>query len=557
MNNYIKALENSLKRDHTEMTHRSDLKRLLTDLLHGYTITEEPGSKKGNKPDYEISKGKTPIGFIETKKVDYDLNKLEKDDQLKRYFESIGNVITTDYLEFRWYIKTENTNSYSNGKLVPQLTVRIADNISGKLRIKENAENNLKQLLKDFTETKVATVKKAKDLASRMSSIAKMIKDSIHAELTADNDIFSNSTGENQLAKQLEFFKDNLITGLGEIEFADMYAQTICYGLFSAKIELGAKELLWESAWKVIPKTNPFLKKLFSEFTQELPESVTKSIDLAVHLLNKSDLESVLLDFGKGSSRDPVFHFYETFLGEYNPKLKEKRGVYYTPEPVVGFIVRSVNELLKDKFNMPEGLGDSSDTVVKRKTEDGKEEQYTTKRLHILDPATGTGTFLYHTLKQIFEERRIDKGNPKKTETLLERDILPRIHGFELMMAPYTIAHMKLGNLLHDVGYEGEQRLNIFLTNTLEKPHAMEERNLGGGFAQAVADESRNADKAKTELPVMVVLGNPPYSGHSANSIPWIDELMRGKDITKASTDGIDNTSNYFKVDGAGLNERN
>ncbi|GEM_PF-1571859 len=292
-------------------------------------------------------------------------------------------------MEFRWYIKTENTNSYSSGRLVPQQTVRIADNISGKLRIKENAENELKQLLKDFIETKVATVKKAKDLASRMSSIAKMIKDSIYAELTAENDIFSNNTGENQLAKQLEFFKDNLITGLGENEFADMYAQTICYGLFSAKIELGTKELLWESAWKVIPKTNPFLKKLFSEFTQELPESVTKSIDLAVHLLNKSDLESVLHDFGKGSSRDPVFHFYETFLGEYNPKLKEKRGVYYTSEPVVGFIVRSVNELLKTKFNMPEGLGDSSDTVVKRKTEDGKEEEYTTKRLHILEPMLG------------------------------------------------------------------------------------------------------------------------------------------------------------------------
>ncbi len=546
---YIKSINANVSHgDYTEMTHRKAFGDLLDGMLGEAKAFEETGNKNGNKPDYIVEKEKTPLGFIETKDLKVDLDKVEKDDQLRRYFEAIGNVILTNYLEFRWYVKQENPKNNDKSRLVPIQTIAIAKFDGNKIKLLPDGEANLAQLLKSFVQAKVSTVSDPKDLASRLSSIAILIRNSISEVFQSDEMVEERQL----LDSQLNAFKENLISDLEPVQFADMYAQTICYGLFSAKIAINGKELSWESASNKLPSTNPFLKRIFNEFTQELPESVKKHVGLVINLLNHTDLESVLSGFGKGSAKDPIFHFYETFLSEYNPKEKEHRGVYYTPEPVVSYIVRSVDIILKEKFGMKKGLADSDKITLP----DGNQSH----KLIILDPATGTGTFLYSVLGKIFDNLgygRLGKLTKSDAEAI-DKEILSRIYGFELMMAPYTIAHMKLGLLLQEKGYEGSSRLNIYLTNTLDRHHEKIDKLPGGGFERVIAIESVEASKAKTSLPIMVVIGNPPYSGHSANKIPWMDRLMRGQDDTLSDYhETTENTSNYFKVDGQDLGERN
>ncbi len=543
-NKYIKDIEDCLKTGKcSEQSLQTPFENFINEILvDNEKIHAQPSKGEGNKPDFEVTRNKIPIGWIETKFIDVSLDRLEKDDQLRRYFETIGNVITTDYLEFRWYVKLENIEDFKNGKYIPHRTIRIAEKEGNKLKIiLKDAHLKLADLFRNFTDAKVRTITKPRELARRMSETAKMIRDSIIEGLEAEH------AG---LLEQLKIFRETLISDLKIPLFADMYAETISYGLFSAKIKMDTKEITWQGASNQIPKTNPFLKRLFNEWTSDLPENVTKYTSMLVELMNKVNLKNVMEGFGKGTGEDPVFHFYETFLEEYNPKQKERRGVYYTPDPVVKFIVRSVDHILDKKFGLKNGF------AFQKKEGGGRD-------LVVLDPATGTGTFLFHVLKQIFENKGYDRVEELSDtdNKKVDDDILSRLYGFELMMAPYTIAHMKLGTLLKDSGYEGDKRLNIFLTNTLEEAHKLEGTLGIGKFAQAITNESKGATRAKSELPVMVVLGNPPYSGHSANNIPWMDSLMRGKELLgdpkeKIKNRGFEKASNYFEVDGKSLGEK-
>lgn len=329
------------------------------------------------------------------------------------------------------------------------------------------------------------------ELAKRMADLAHLIRDLILRS-------FEGETTAGKLHKEFEAFRQTLIPDLKSDEFADMYAQTIAYGLFAARCQpvTTGERFSRERAAHLIPKTNPFLRRLFNEIAgPELDEKITPFVDDLVALLRDSDMHSILSDFGKRSGKeDPVVHFYEDFLQEYDPKMRELRGVYYTPEQVVSYIVRSVDHLLKTKFNKPLGLAD--------------------KDVLILDPACGTGTFLYFVIRHIYQTL-IEQGQRGKWNSYVSDNLLKRIFGFELLMAPYAMAHLKLGLLLQELGYkfDSDERLGIYLTNTLEE--AIQRSELI--FAQYIADEANAASEIKREKKIMVVIGNPPYSGHSAN----------------------------------------
>ena len=275
-----------------------------------------------------------------------------------------------------------------------------------------------------------------------------------------------------------------------------------------------------------------------------------------VALLNHADMHEILKDFGKGKGKsDPVVHFYETFLAAYDPKLREVRGVYYTPEPVVSYIVRSVDYLLKEKFKRPKGLADENTLI--------------------LDPATGTATFLYFVIEQIHQKFAKQKG---AWDAYVDKNILNRVFGFELLIAPYAIAHLKLGMQLADLGYKfrSDQRLGIYLTNTLEEAAKKTEQL----FASWVAEKANAASEIKRDKKIMVVLGNPPYSGHSANR-SWVEiKVTKGQQYVgdfgleqgrvteikkKAASDGVVEVptfighliQDYYVVDGAWLDEKN
>src|SRR5947209_5208683 len=271
-------------------------------------------------------------------------------------------------------------------------------------------------------------------------------------------------------------------------------------------------------------------------------------------------MEAVLADFGRHTRReDPIVHFYETFLAQYDPKLKELRGVYYTPEPVVSYIVRSVDSLLRTHFDCPDGLADTSSVSSTYIDENGETQSISSPRVLLLDPACGTGTFLYNVIEHIRENYR-QSGNAGMWSGYVREHLLPRLFGFELLMAPYAVAHLKLGmqlaaldlpkeersNWTYD--FASDERLGVYLTNTLEQAFSRSKLLLGG----FISDEANEAARVKQDYPVMVVLGNPPYSGHSANKGEWVTDLLHGDDGRSGKKVG-----NYFEVDGKSLGERN
>ena len=334
-------------------------------------------------------------------------------------------------------------------------------------------------------------------------------------------------------------------------EFADMFAQTLAYGLFSARAASGSAKFTREKAQKLIPRTNPFLRAFFEQITGAAldDEPFAGFVEDLIQTLDHADMARVMEDFGKhGRRRDPVVHFYETFLQAYDPRLRELRGVYYTPEPVVNYIVQSIDRLLKDKFGIKAGLADHSKITVKRK-EGEREITDETHRVLILDPATGTATFLYTVLDFIRSQFKTRK-NAGQWGSYVHEHLLPRLFGFELLMAPYAVAHFKIGLALAAMDEEplfrqqwsyepqGNERVNIFLTNTLEDlEHTTEQL----GPLRALSNEANSAYEIKKHKPVLVVLGNPPYSGHSANKGEWISKLVR----------------DYYFCDGQPLGERN
>ena len=384
----------------------------------------------------------------------------------------------------------------------------------------------------------------SKELAGRMANLAKMVRESISRALT-DEEAHGEKGGT--LHQQFEGFRKTLLHDLTPEAFADMYAQTIAYGLFAARCNTPPGQRFTRYlAPHQLPKTNPFLRKTFGYIAgPDLDERVVWVVDDLAELLDRADMEAILKDFGhRTRQEDPVVHFYETFLGVYDPKMREARGVYYTPEPGVSYIVRSVDYLLRTAFGLAEGLADAEKITLKTPDGKGTAEVH---RVQILDPATGTGTFLHGVVDHITGTFTNNKG---MWSGYVSEHLLPRLFGFELLMAPYAVAHLKLGLQLAESGYdfESNERLGVFLTNTLEEAAQVS----GNLFAQWVVDEANAANGVKQGAPVMVVLGNPPYSGHSANTGKWISGLLRGVDAQTGAK-----TGSYFEVDGKPLGERN
>jgi predicted helicase len=525
---YLALIEQAYKAGNaTEHTHRPALKSLLEAFQPGIIATNEPKRIKCGAPDYIVTRKDIPLGFVEAKDIGVSLDDTENSEQLKRYRDSLANLILTDYLEFRWYV---------GGEL--RLTVRLAkQQANGRLRAEAEGAQQLADLLQSFFAENIPVVSSPKELAVRMAALARLIRSII-------GKTFAEEGERGALHEQMEGFRKVLLHDLTAEQFGDMYAQTICYGLFAARCNSTEAHFTRTHAAYDLPKTNPFLRKLFAHIAgPELDERIVWAVDNLAELLNRADIAAILQDFGHATRQeDPVVHFYETFLGAYDQKMREARGVYYTPEPVVSYIVRSVDAILKKDFKLRDGLADSSKIKIKRPLKLNKKGETTyetieTHKVQILDPATGTGTFLYSVIGQIYQTFA---GNKGMWASYVRENLLPRLYGFELLMAPYAVAHMKLGLLLRETGYDfsSEERLRVFLTNTLEEAHELAGLPL---FTQWLAEEANSANQVKKEAPVMVVLGNPPYSYESENTGAWISQLIR----------------DYYQVDGKKLDERN
>jgi hypothetical protein len=500
----------------TEHTFRGDLQNLLEALVPTIRATNEPKRQSCGAPDYILTKKDIPVGFIEAKDIgDKDLDGAKKTgnkEQFDRYKASLNNLIFTDYLSFHLYRDGELITKISIGEISSKGIHPLAENFA-----------TFENLIKDFCTHVGQTIKSSKKLAEMMAGKARLLSDVIGKALTSDEEKHEDST----LKDQMLAFKQILIHDITPQGFADVYAQTIAYGMFAARLHDPTLETFSrQEAAELIPKSNPFLRKLFGYIAgPDIDDRIKWIVDGLVDIFLACNVEEILKNYGKATKmEDPIIHFYETFLSEYDPKLRKARGVWYTPQPVVNFIVRAVDDILKTEFNLPQGLADTS------KINKGL-EPLANKEVHkvqILDPATGTGTFLAEVVKHIHKKFQGQQGI---WSNYVETHLLPRLNGFELLMASYAMAHLKLDLLLTETGYTpstlgragvGSQRLKVYLTNSLEEHH----QDTGSLFANWLSTEANEANHIKRDTPVMCIIGNPPYSGESANKGEWIMSLM-------------------------------
>ncbi|MDR0332448.1 MAG: DNA methyltransferase [Dysgonamonadaceae bacterium] len=519
---YITTINNRYKLGNaTEHTFRGDLQRLLETLLPEISVTNEPKRQKCGAPDYILTRKNIPIGFIEAKDVgDKDLEGKKKTgnkEQFDRYKSSLDNLIFTDYLDFHFYRDGEQyakiaIGTIENGQIKP-----ITENFS-------EFENRIKV----FATHVGQNIKSSKRLAEMMAGKARLLSDIIEKSLTSDTDNCEDST----LKQQMNAFKQYLIHDITPKGFADVYAQTIAYGMFAARLnDTSLDNFSRQKAAELIPKSNPFLRKLFGYIAgPDIDDRIRWIVDGLADIFLHTNVQEILKTYGKATkTEDPIIHFYETFLSEYDAALRKTRGVWYTPAPVVEFIVRAVDEILKRDFGLSEGLADTSKTTIKvgvqetdkRFKDNIKTAEQEVHRVQILDPATGTGTFLAEVVKHIHKKF---VGMQGIWSNYVESNLLPRLNGFELLMASYAMAHLQLDLLLKEKGYvpTKDQRLRVYLTNSLEEHHP----DTGTLFASWLSTEANEANHIKRDTPVMCVIGNPPYSGESANKGEWIMNLM-------------------------------
>ena len=519
---YLKQLDEIHKAGNaTEHTYRAALQSLLETTLPGIAVTNEPKQIECGAPDYVLTRNAIPLGYIEAKDLDKDLDDKAHAEQLRRYTESLGNLIFTNYLEFRLI---------RDGAAVT--TVCIAELRGARVKPKPDQFDALTDLLANFAGYDGTTIASANALAHHMAAkarlLARVIEKALHKDAGDAGDANENSKG-NDLQNQLAVFKKHLIHDIDRETFADIYAQTVAYGMFAARLhDPTPATFTRREAAELIPAANPFLRRFFQHIAgYELDQRIRWAVDDLADLFRAADVGELMKDYGKATQRnDPFLHFYETFLGEYNPKLRKSRGVYYTPEPVVNFIVRAVDEILQTEFGIKDGLADTGKTVIEvdvvpsaKKGKTGYKKEV--HKVQILDPATGTGTFLAAIVQHIYENKF---ANQKGVwQGYVHQHLIPRLNGFEVLMASYAMAHTKLEMVLRDSGCElGDDRLRIFLTNSLEQHHP----DTGTIFAQWLSAEADEANFIKRDTPVMVVIGNPPYAVSSSNKGDWINNLI-------------------------------
>ena len=532
---YLRSIADTRATGHaTEHSYRPALEGHIETLGGGgVKALNEPSHVECGAPDFIVEHSGVPIGYVECKDVGVNLDNAERSDQLKRYRGGLPNLILTDYLEFRWYSDGVFRESARLGRL----------NGQGGITFDKAGAQAVATLWDSFFTADIPSIDIPRDLAERMAAKARLLRDGI-------NRILAKEGVTGPLHDLLNAYREVLISDLSTTDFADLQAQTAAYGLFAARCSHNAGSGPFTRQSAVFAETTPFLQDVFGRIAGPgIDQRIAWIVDDLALLLDRSDMGAVLADFGSRiASEDPVVHFYEDFLAAYDPRMRESRGVYYTPEPVVSYIVRSVDLLLRNRFDLADGLADTE--KIKVEVSNGVHEDV--PRVLILDPAAGTGTFLREVIASIRSTVE-KKGLAGAWPGYVKDHLLPRLFGFELLMAPYAICHLKLA--LEISGADGGfampagERLNVFLTNTLEESH---ESSSGQRFllAHEIAREAASADDVKRDKPVMVVLGNPPYSGHSANKGQWIRDLLRGED-------GVEKTGNYFQVDGGPLHEKN
>jgi predicted helicase len=454
--------------------------------LEGINVLVLPRKTEAGIPDFRTGKNGEIIGYIEAKTPDINLDDVEESEQVKRYRHSLPNLILTNFLEFRLY-------------RLGDLKIQVVVGRPFTLRSLKSPPTPEKvelffELLDNFFSFITPEIRKSSDLSVELAKKTRFLEHILQEELSKENQ---------EIIRFYRAFQEELIETLTKERFADLYAQTITYGLFAARMKTqnGFKR---EIAWKSIPGSLPLLKEIFYSMTgPHFPESLTWVVDDISQILEKAHISAILKEFKTTRwDEDPVIHFYETFLATYNPDERERLGVYYTPLPVVSYIVRSIHHLLKEKFGKAEGLATSDVTL--------------------LDPAAGTLTFVVQSIKQVQKELEETKKQGL-IKSYIEEHILPHFHAFEILVAPYTVGHFKASMVLEDMGYkfrEGE-RFQFYLTNTLEMKAPKQI-----SFLIDLAKEGQEAKRIKEKIPILVILGNPPYSVSSENKSEFIENLM-------------------------------
>ncbi|MFA5782173.1 MAG: type ISP restriction/modification enzyme, partial [Bacteroidales bacterium] len=500
---YFKSLQSQKIADITEHSHRSNLQQLLESLAGTrIKILHEPKREgKFGSPDFKITFTESIIGYVENKKIEETLDKILKSDQIKKYQALSDNILLTNYIDWIWI---------KEGKIQQRETLCFLTDIENKKAKLDKAKvTAVEKLIKSFFSQAPKEIADAKKLAQALAIRAKLLKDFLLDELKRQEQEHT----EGRLYQLYETFRTFVFHELTTSEFSDAFAQNLVYGLFLAKLNADIQTINLYNAKKYIPTSFELIRELVN-FLDELDNEEYREtkwiVEEVLTIMNNLDLRAIheSLSFTKKRKdaydltiKDPYVYFYEDFLAAYDKKLREAKGVYYTPPPVVNFIVRAIDDILVNTFKIKDGLADRTKVTV-------------------LDFATGTGTFLVEVLQQIFE--KLPKGSGKK-DLLIKEHILKNIFGFEYLIAPYTIAHIKLSQFLKDNGYdlEAKERLQIFLTNTLD-PIDIQQKI---AFLPALTEESKLAQKVK-DKPILVITGNPPYSNYSTNKGSWIDELL-------------------------------
>ncbi len=509
-----------------EHAYRPALKELMSAFEDVRAVNDPARSEHGN-PDFVFLKDSNHdiiLGYAEAKDITISLDKTARSEQLHRY-AGYNKLFLTNYLEFRFYRNGEEYERVSIGELK-----------DGEIQFHPQEFARLQNELHAFLQLPPEPIKNGKRLALVMGQKARRIRDNVARYLEIEDE------RNRELEKIYDMMKKLLVHDLSKEKFADMYAQTLVYGLFAARYHDDTPDdFTRQEASELVPASNPFLREFFAHiggihFDKRLAVVVDELCDVfAVSDVQMLVQKHLRILQGAGD-KDSIIHFYEDFLKEYDPQERKRMGAYYTPVPVVRFIVRQVDEILKEEFGLPAGLADTS--KITREIETGQDLRHDRRkklvtsikkdyhRVQILDPAVGTATFLNETIKFIAEKFKDQEG---RWPSYVNDGLLPRLSGFELMMAPYTVAHLKLALTLQESGAgELQKRLGIYLTNTLEEGiPAQQDLFTSLGLAGAVTEESLAASEIKHERPVMVVMGNPPYSGVSSNETEYANNLIK------------------------------
>ena len=520
----------------TEHTFRGALAMLLDALAPNLKAFNEPKRTECGAPDY-IVQDKTGLGvfYVEAKDLgDDDLGGKKRTghkEQFDRYKAALDTIIFTDYLDF---------HLYRHGEFISSVKIGDYDG-AGKVSGISSAYDKLAELVKEAASGTPQKIDSSKRLAELMAGKARLLQRNSAKFLTPLTKAYDDAPSHAKppitpILELLIGMRDVLMPNVGADEFSDIFAQTLTYGMFAARLNDPTPESFTRyEAMGLIPKTNPFLRQFFQYVANNLEEELEWMVDDLADLFRAADVEKIMRGYGR-TGADPMIHFYEDFLAEYDAGLRKDRGVWYTPIQVVKFIVGAADWALRTRFNLVDGLADRGKVEIeceeiaphgKKMTQKVKKSVH---RVQLLDPSTGTGTFIAEAIRQIFAKF---KGNEGMWPGYVESDLLPRLNGFELLMASYTMAHIKIDFALRETlgkreegsgkREEFKQRFNVFLTDSLSPWH----KELPGGlFASALAPEQKGADEVKRDTPVMVVLGNPPYNVSSTNKSDWIQNLV-------------------------------